>query len=59
VTPLAPQARHARTKSAVALLLTLAAGIVDAVGYLTLFQFFVANMTVPLAIEEEKDEPER
>jgi uncharacterized membrane protein YoaK (UPF0700 family) len=45
VTPLAPQARHARTKSAVALLLTLAAGIVDAVGYLTLFQFFVANMT--------------
>jgi uncharacterized membrane protein YoaK (UPF0700 family) len=34
-----------RTKAAVALLLTFAAGYVDVVGYLALYQVFTANMT--------------
>lgn len=38
-------ARHISTKSAVALLLTFAAGCVDIVGYLAIYQLFTANMT--------------
>lgn len=36
---------HAKTKSAVALLLTFTAGIVDIVGYITVYHLFVAHMT--------------
>lgn len=36
---------HTRAKSTVALLLSFAAGLVDVVGYLTVYRFFTANMT--------------
>lgn len=36
---------HTKVKSAVALLLTFTAGIVDIVGYITLYHLFVAHMT--------------
>jgi uncharacterized membrane protein YoaK (UPF0700 family) len=39
------QVAHLRAKSAVALLMTFAAGCVDIVGYIELFQTFVAHMT--------------
>lgn len=40
-----PQTPRVKEKSAVALLLTFAAGLVDVVGYLTLYHSFVAHMT--------------
>lgn len=40
-----PQTPHARAKSWVALLLTFAAGMVDIVGYIAVYHFFVAHMT--------------
>jgi len=40
-----PQNPRARAKSAVALVLTFAAGTVDIVGYLAIFHLFAANMT--------------
>jgi uncharacterized membrane protein YoaK (UPF0700 family) len=43
--PQVQHARHISTKSAIALLLTFAAGCVDIVGYLAIYQIFTANMT--------------
>lgn len=40
-----PQTSHGRAKSWVALLLTFAAGMVDIVGYIAVYHFFVAHMT--------------
>lgn len=40
-----PQTKRARTKSGVALSLTFAAGIVDIIGYIAVFHFFVGHMT--------------
>jgi uncharacterized membrane protein YoaK (UPF0700 family) len=40
-----PQTPDARIKVAVALLLTFTAGLVDVVGYLTVYHLFTANMT--------------
>ncbi|HUC28906.1 MAG TPA: YoaK family protein [Candidatus Acidoferrum sp.] len=41
----ARQSAHTRTKALVALLLTFAAGIVDIVGYISVYHIFVAHMT--------------
>src|SRR4051794_17994925 len=43
--PADPDPRHTHTKRAIALLLTLAAGIVDITGYLALYHTFTAHMT--------------
>jgi uncharacterized membrane protein YoaK (UPF0700 family) len=40
-----PDQRHTLTKSAIALLLTFAAGIVDIIGYVTVYHTFTAHMT--------------
>ena len=40
-----PQSRRSRVKSAVALMLTFSAGIVDIVGYIAVYHWFVAHMT--------------
>jgi uncharacterized membrane protein YoaK (UPF0700 family) len=41
----APQSSRVKAESAVALLLTFAAGLVDIVGFITLYHSFVAHMT--------------
>jgi uncharacterized membrane protein YoaK (UPF0700 family) len=40
-----PQTPHARAKSWVALILTFGAGMVDIIGYIAVYHFFVAHMT--------------
>lgn len=46
--PVMPQSQHANhpgTKTAVALVLTFAAGCTDIIGFLTLYHIFTAHMT--------------
>jgi hypothetical protein len=53
--PQVQHARHISTKSAIALLLTFAAGCVDIVGYLAIYQIFTANMTGATDADQDGD----